>query len=87
MANQNSSQAASVLSSVEIPAATAWPLVFAFGLTLVFAGLLTSVVVSIVGGILSIPAAVGWFRDVLPHECLETVPVEPGVPPIVARQA
>ena len=87
MANQNNPQTANVPSSVEIPAPTVWPFVFAFGLSLVFAGLLTSVVVSIVGAILSIPAAVGWFRDVLPHECLETVPAEPGVPPIVAQQA
>jgi hypothetical protein len=87
MANQNNPQTASVPSSVQIPAPTVWPFVFAFGLTLVFAGLLTSVVVSIVGAILSIPAAAGWFRDVLPHECLETVPAEPGVPAIVAREA
>ncbi|HEY1483350.1 MAG TPA: hypothetical protein VGF19_11530 [Candidatus Acidoferrum sp.] len=87
MENQNNLPTVGVPSSAQIPAPTVWPFVFAVGLALVFAGLLTSVVVSVVGVVLSIPAAVGWFRDVLPRECLETVPVEPGVPPIVARQA
>jgi hypothetical protein len=87
MASQNNPQPAGVPYSVQIPAPTVWPFVFAVGLALVFAGLLTSFVVSLVGAILSFPAAVGWFRDVLPHEGLETVTVELGVPPIVARQA
>ena len=36
----------------EVPATTAWPMIFALGLTLSFAGLVTSVVVSIVGFVL-----------------------------------
>ncbi len=35
--------------SVELPAPTAWPIVLAFGLTLVFAGLVTSASVSLLG--------------------------------------
>jgi hypothetical protein len=87
MADQNKPQTASVPSSVQLPAPTVWPIVFAFGLALVFTGLLTSAVVSIVGAVLSIVAGVGLFREVLPHERLETVPVEPEIAPIVAREA
>jgi len=61
--------------TLELPAPTAWPLVLAFGITLVFAGLVTSEAVSVLGGILIIAGAVGWFRNVLPHEAHESVPV------------
>ena len=50
---------------IEMPAPTAWPAVMAFGLTLVFAGLVTAVPVSILGAILAVAGAVGWFREVL----------------------
>jgi hypothetical protein len=63
--------------SVDLPAPTAWPMVLAFGVTLLFAGLVTSFAVSAVGGVLLLAAAVGWFREVLPHEREETVPVVP----------
>jgi hypothetical protein len=62
---------------IKVPAGTAWPLVLAFGFTLVFAGLLTSVSVSILGAVLAIAGCVGWFREVLPHEHEEVVPVVP----------
>lgn len=62
-------------ASVHLPAPTAWPMVLAFGVTLLFAGLVTSLAVSAVGGILIVLGAVGWFREVLPHEREETVPV------------
>jgi len=64
-------------SEIKVPAGTAWPLVLAFGFTLVFAGLLTSVSVSILGAVLAIAGCVGWFREVLPHEHEEVVPVVP----------
>jgi hypothetical protein len=63
--------------SVDLPRPTAWPMVMAFGNTLTFAGLLTNGAVSIVGAVLTISGAVGWFREVLPHENEETVPVSP----------
>ena len=61
--------------TVNLPAPTAWPIVLAFGVTLLFAGLLTSASVSILGVILAVAGCVGWFRDVLPHEKEETVEV------------
>jgi hypothetical protein len=64
-----------VPAEIEVPASTAWPLVLAFGFTLIFAGLLTSASVSVLGVVLGIAGCVGWFREVLPHEHEETVPV------------
>jgi hypothetical protein len=61
--------------SVELPAPTAWPFVLAFAIALLVAGLVTSESVSVLGGILFVAGAVGWFRDVLPHEAHESVAV------------
>jgi hypothetical protein len=62
-------------AEIEVPASTAWPLILAFGFTLMFAGLLTSASVSILGVVLAVAGCVGWFREVFPHEHEETVPV------------
>src|SRR5271167_2886213 len=61
--------------TIDAPAPTAWPLVLAFGITLLFAGMVTSEAVSVLGAIVAIAGAVGWFRDVLPYEAHETVAV------------
>jgi len=65
--------------TIEMPASTPSPIVLAFGLTLLFAGLVTSSSISALGAIISIAGAVGWFRDVLPHETHESVPVSEAV--------
>src|SRR6202166_4648650 len=62
--------------AVILPAPTAWPIVLAFGITLLFAGLLTSASVSILGAILAVTGCIGWFRDVLPHEKEERIGVK-----------
>jgi hypothetical protein len=62
---------------IEVPASTAWPLVLALGFTLLFAGLLTSASVSILGTVLALAGCVGWFREVFPREHAEIVPVIP----------
>jgi hypothetical protein len=61
--------------AIELPASTVWPLVLAFGFTLMFAGLLTSASVSVLGVVLGVAGCVGWFREVFPHEHEETVPI------------
>ncbi len=61
---------------VHIPAPTPWPIVFAFGVTLLFGGLVTSEAVTVVGVLLAVLAAVGWFRDVLPEEAREIVRID-----------
>jgi hypothetical protein len=60
---------------IEVPAPTAWPIVLACGLTLVAAGLVTAASISILGAVLTVTAAVGWFREVLPVESYEWLPV------------
>jgi len=60
---------------IEVPASTAWPLVLAFGFTLMCAGLLTSVSVSVLGVVLAVAGCVGWFQELFPYEHEETVPV------------
>jgi hypothetical protein len=60
---------------IEVPASTAWPLVLAFGFTLMFAGLLTSLSVSVLGVALAAVGCVGWFRDVFRQGHEETVRV------------
>ena len=60
---------------IEMPSPTAWPIVLAFGITLVFAGMVMTVSVSILGAILAVSGYIGWFCDVLPHEKHELVDV------------
>jgi hypothetical protein len=62
-------------SAVSVPAPTAWPIILAFGIALLFAGLLTNVALTILGAILVVPGVVGWFLDVFPEEKHESAPV------------
>jgi hypothetical protein len=81
----------SALSTIELPSPTAWPIILAFGLTLVFAGLVTSASLSVLGAILTVAGCVGWFREVLPQEkhvailTTESVPTPETCRPRVAR--
>jgi hypothetical protein len=61
--------------TVEVPASTPWPFVTAFGLALIFAGLVTSLAVSVVGAVVLLAGAVGWFRVVMPVQQEESVKV------------
>jgi len=75
------------LDSFELPAPTVWPMVVALGVTFGFTGLVTHVAVSVVGVVLALVGGVGWWRNVLPEERLEHVPVSPAasIPPPVMR--
>ena len=64
---------------IEVPAPTPWPMITALGITLLAAGLVTHLVVSAVGVILALRGAVGWFREDLPVEHVELVPVRPAI--------
>ncbi len=68
-------------SHIQMPAPTFWPIVFAFGVTLLFAGMVTHWVVSLVGAIIAARGAVGWWRDVIPLEQHEEAPIEPALRP------
>jgi hypothetical protein len=60
---------------IQLPRPTAWPLILALGLSLIMAGMVTSIVVGILGLVLSVAGGMGWFLQVLPHEAHEAVPV------------
>ena len=74
---EHSGQNAQRPREIELPTPTAWPLVLAFGFTLLLAGLLTNVSVSVLGVVLTLAGSVGWFREVLPLEHEERVLVLP----------
>src|SRR5256714_5801234 len=63
--------------TIEVPAPTAWPFILAFGATLLFAGLVTSTSVSVLGAALALAGCVGWFRAVFPHQQEEAVALAP----------
>jgi hypothetical protein len=75
-------RADSPTETIEMPAPTACPIILAFGLTLVFAGLVTSSSVSLLGAILAVSGCIGWFREVLPHEQHESLPATQTVCPV-----
>lgn len=66
---------------IQLPAPTFWPMVFAFGITLLFAGVVTHWVVGVVGLVIGLRAVVGWWHNVIPHEEHEEVPIEPALRP------
>jgi len=72
--------------TLELPAPTAWPIVLAFGFTLICAGLVTSASVSVLGAVFAVAGCVGWFLDVLPHEKHETVPLEEKAPTVTTSR-
>jgi hypothetical protein len=63
-------------NTVKLPAPTAWPIILAFGVTLLLGGLATSPSISILGMIVAAAGCIGWFRDVLPHEKEESIEVQ-----------
>jgi hypothetical protein len=63
--------------SILVPAPTAWPVITALGITLMFTGLVTHVAVGMVGLAVLLRGAAGWWRDALPEQKEETVIINP----------
>jgi len=61
---------------IEMPASTAWPILLAFGITLLFASLVTSIGVGIAGFLLVCFGVAGWAKQCLPEEHHEMIPVK-----------
>ena len=61
--------------AIDVPAPTAWPLVLAIGVTLMFAGLLTNISVAVLGVVLSLAGCAGWFGEVVPVEHDQEIPL------------
>lgn len=66
---------------IEMPAPSSWPMVLAFGIALLAAGFVTHYVVAVVGIAIALLAAFGWWREVIPIEEHEAVPVDPALRP------
>ena len=62
-------------AGIALPAPTPWPVLLAFGVTLLGAGYLMHWLLAVVGAAAVLRGGVGWFRDVLPVEREEFVPV------------
>lgn len=62
--------------ALHLPSPTAWPLLLALGVTLLVSSLVLSTGIALLGVVLIATSAVGWFREVLPHEKHEDVTVE-----------
>jgi hypothetical protein len=84
--HEANSQQAVTPESIQMPAPTAWPIILAFGLTLLFAGLLTSALVSALGVVLALAGCVGWFFQVLPHERHEGVAIKPELAHVITER-
>jgi len=54
------------VEEVELPRPTAWPIVLALGITLLGAGLATSLALVVVGAVLSVFGLGGWIMQLLP---------------------
>src|SRR5262249_14259184 len=72
--------------TIKLPAPTAWPVILAFGMTLIFSGLLTTPAVSFLGMVLAVIGGAGWFSDVLPLEKYEVIQVLEPAPPVTTRR-
>src|SRR6202158_2925854 len=77
LATEQQNETSRTPGTIEVPAPTAWPFILAFGATLLFAGLVTSMSVSVLGAALALAGCVGWFRAVLPYAQEEAVAVVP----------
>ena len=73
-------------NAVPLPSPTAWPMVLALGISLIIAGMGTNVAVGILGVVLAIIGAVGWFMQVLPEEAHESIAVRADVVRIESRR-
>jgi hypothetical protein len=62
-------------NGIVLPAPTAWPMVLAGGVTLLGAGYLMHPMLAVMGLAAVLLGCAGWFRDVLPVEREEVVPV------------
>lgn len=61
---------------VHLPSPTAWPMVLALGISLICAGMVTNIVVGLLGLLLVVMSSFGWFGQVLPVEQHESIPVD-----------
>jgi hypothetical protein len=69
---------------IALPAPTPWPMILAFGITLIGAGYLMHPLLAVVGAVAVVRACIGWFREVLPVEREEIIPVAQALPVVTS---
>jgi hypothetical protein len=62
---------------VELPEPTGWPIIAAFGLMLIVAGLVTSLIIALIGVLVCLVGFAGLFSDVFPHPKHTSVTLQP----------
>ena len=62
-------------SSILVPAPTPWPFIASLGIALMFSGIVTHIAVTMVGTVVLLRAAIGWWFDVLPEQKEDAVSV------------
>lgn len=63
-------------NSILVPAPTAWPLLAALGITLIFGGLVMHPAVTMVGVAVFLRSAVGWWLESLPEQKEQVVEID-----------
>src|SRR5579875_2107960 len=61
--------------AIHLPAPTPWPFLMALGVCLLVGSLVLSFGVGVLGGLLTLGGAIGWFFDMFPHEKHEDIAV------------
>ena len=61
---------------IEVPKPTGAPMITALGITLLFAGLVTNIIVTLVGIPLILFGGIGWWRGVLPRQQEVLIPLQ-----------
>lgn len=72
-----------VHNTIHLPAPTAYPFLMSLGIMLVVSSLVFSALIAWLGLALTAIGAVGWFRQVLPHEAHDDIPVDAEIVDIV----
>ena len=60
---------------VHLPSPTIWPPLLALGVTLMAGGLVSTIILTAMGGAIAIAGCVGWFVQVLPEDRQVQIPV------------
>ena len=89
MSKRNEKVAPAEDGAVEMPRPTAWPMVLAVGLSLAMAGIVTNLIMTVLGAMLIGVSLAGWIRQLLPgvgHEHVPWVPAKQRPRPVAVSR-
>ena len=67
--------------NIQMPAPTFWPMVLAFAVTLLAAATVTHWTVGAVALVVLVRSVIGWWKNVIPHEEHEEMPIDKALRP------